>query len=207
MPSATLSKHLPSVSGPQTGTLSYFHWNPDMHDDEKPFEVLINLPSIERNPQKFRRTNQEFEDHQVVVEGVRGREQDITLNKNGFSWARWNGPKEWNGITADEVKAMGHEWLRQGYLRDVEKFIKSEVQKQDGQPVDFVKVFDYKLRNSSDIASFNLRTLDLDNGLDTMIPVTHPHVDQSFDGAMIRLRVHMPEDAERLACRRFRVVK
>lgn len=30
------------------------------------------------------------------------------------------------------------------------------------------------------IKDFNSRTLDLDDGLDSMIPVTHPHVGESI---------------------------
>ncbi|KAF2804961.1 uncharacterized protein BDZ99DRAFT_397138, partial [Mytilinidion resinicola] len=107
---------------------------------------------------------------------IRGREGDFNFNKNGFCWTKWKGPQEWTGLSADEVKKKGHEWLRQSYIKEVEDFIKAEVQRQDGKPVDFVKVFDYKPRNSADMAIFDSRTLNLDDGLDTMIPVTHPHV-------------------------------
>lgn len=75
------------------------------------------------------------------------------------------------------------------------------------------------------IKEFESRIINLDDGLDAMIPVTHPHVgkrapriaqkeviltdivDQSFDGAVTRVRVHMGDQAEELLKRRFRIVK
>ncbi|KAI5865743.1 hypothetical protein GGS23DRAFT_353137 [Durotheca rogersii] len=193
-------------SGPQNGTFSYFKYNPEVHDYEKPFEILINLPSIENDPERFRRTNQQFEDRTTVVEDVRGREDQFTLDKQSVCWRKWEGPKDWAGLGADAIQSKGHDWIRDGYIKDVEQFIKLTLESQDGKPIDFVKVFDYKLRSSLDMENFHSRTLDLNNGLDRMIPVTHPHVDQSYKGAITRLEVHLPEDAERLRKTRFRIV-
>ena len=54
---------------------------------------------------------------------------------------------------------------------------------------------------------FEKRTVNLDDGLDAMIPVTHPHVDQSYRGASQRVRYHMGSEADELLTRRFRIVK
>jgi hypothetical protein len=134
------------ASGDQAGVFSYFHFNEAVHSHEKPFEILINLPSFAKDPTKFRRTNEEFEYKQARVEDVRGREDEFSLDKNGVCWKRWEGPREWQGIDVHGVKNNGHEWIKARYIKAVENFIKTEIEAQDGKPVDFVKVFDYKVR-------------------------------------------------------------
>lgn len=134
-----------SASGPQNATFSYFHFNPAVHVKEKPFEILINLPSVEENPSAYRRTNQEFEDRQMIVQDARGQENNFSLDKAGFCWRNWAGPTEWHDISAAGLKEMGHEKIQQGYLKAVESFIKEEIEKQDGETVEFVEVFDYKV--------------------------------------------------------------
>lgn len=133
-------------SGPQSATFSYFKYNPAVHDHEKPFEILINIPSIDNDPQKFKRTNQEFKDCNTIVEDVRGSEDQFTLNKHSVCWRKWKGPDEWADLSADSLQSKGHEWIRDGYIKHVEHFLKSELESQDGRPIDFVKVFDYKVR-------------------------------------------------------------
>ncbi|KAL2073008.1 hypothetical protein VTL71DRAFT_10332 [Oculimacula yallundae] len=202
-----------ACSGRQLGTLSYFHFNPDVHTVEKPYEIVVDTSNKSPLLKNLKRTNQEFEDRQVIVEDIRGREGDITLEKNGACWKVWDGPPEWHNISLEKIKDKGHQWVNDTYIGEVEKFIKEEVEKMDaestvqGGRVDFVKVFDYKLRTSVGIDGFKSRTLNLRDGLDPMIPATHPHVDQSFEGAKTRLKEHMKKDADVLLKRRFRIVK
>lgn len=196
------------ASGPQQGSFSYFHFNPEVHAREKPYEILINLPLAGSTSHTYRRHNQEFQDRQVVVHDGRGRERDFTLNRNGFCWKVWHGPREWQGINAAGVKAMGNEWVRAGYIRDVESFIRAELETDDGGrgQIDTVMVFDYRLRVSMDPKQFKKQILDLDDGLDAMIPSIHPHIDQSARGAMLRVRKHMGSKSDELLQRRYRIV-
>ncbi|KAH7322589.1 hypothetical protein B0I35DRAFT_426086 [Stachybotrys elegans] len=196
-----------AISGPQSAIFSYFRFNPAVHDLEKPYEILINLPAADTNPDSYRRHNQEFENHTVIVQDVRGRENDYTLDHNGMCWRIWPGPTEWQGIDARGVKDLGHDGIQEGYIKAVEDFIRQELERQDGMKPDIVKVFDWRLRVSMDIKEFETRTINLDDGLDAMIPVTHPHVDQSADGAVTRVRVHMGDEADKLLERRFRIIK
>ncbi|TGJ79779.1 hypothetical protein E0Z10_g8983 [Xylaria hypoxylon] len=161
---------------------------------------------MEENSSVYRRTNQEFEDRQMIVQDARGQENNFSLDRNGFCWGQWGGPTEWGDISAAGLKEMGHEKIQQGYIKAVERFIKGEVEEQDGETVEFVKVFDYKLQSSSDMGAFYKKNLNPADGLDTLIPVTHPHVDQSFDGAVARLHAHFGDDVVRLLKRRFRII-
>lgn len=146
MAEATARPPLPVASGLQPAVFSYFRFNPAVHGHEKPFEILINLPSMEKDPSNFRRTNQEFEECHTTVKDARGRENEFSLDRNGVCWRTWEGPREWLSINADALKGRGHQWIRDGYIKEVEEFIKSELERLDGKAVDFVKVFDYKVR-------------------------------------------------------------
>jgi hypothetical protein len=75
---------------------------------------------------------------------------------------------------------------------------------------------------------FSKRTIDLDDGLDPLLPATHPHIgayspivqslqasrsntslclDQSPVGAAKRCYFHLPDEAEELMKGRFRIIK
>ncbi|KAI9888230.1 MAG: hypothetical protein M1814_000947 [Vezdaea aestivalis] len=200
-------------SGPQQASFSYFHFNPEVHTREKPYEILINKMSVGSSATNYRRTNEEFEERGLSVEDVRGREHEFTLDGNGFCWRKWDAPKEWMNVQATELRERGNEWVKEGYIKEAEEFIKREVENMDGKTnggvkkIDFVKVFDYRLRSSGVIDGFNERRLDLNDGLDMLKPITQPHVDQSFDGARLKVKEYMGERSEQLQKRRFRIVK
>lgn len=132
-------------SGPQSAVFSYFHFNSAIHSHEKPYEILINLPSAETKPDTYRRHNQEFEDHSTIVQDVRGREGDFSLDRNGMCWRTWHGPDAWQGIDAQGVKDMGHDRIQEEYITAVEAFIREELERQDGRAIGVVKVFDWRV--------------------------------------------------------------
>ena len=135
-----------STAGPQLATFSYFHFNPEVHEEEKAYEIIINLPSASSSPETYRRSNQEFEDRTVIVDDVRGHEDEFHLNVQGACWRNWYGPPEWLSLDGKGVSELGHEKLQDGYISEAEKFIKDEIEKQDNSKVDRVKIFDYKVR-------------------------------------------------------------
>ncbi|CAI4215893.1 unnamed protein product [Parascedosporium putredinis] len=190
-----------SLFGPRSAVLSYFRFNPDVHTREKPYEILVNLAP------GHRRHNQEFEDRSVTIADARSAQDQFSLDAHGFCWRKWAGPEEWRGIDAEGVKELGHDRIMSGYVTEAEAFLKAELEAADGKEIDIVKVFDYRLRVNTDLNSFQARTLDLDDGLDPLLPVPHPHIDQSFRGAVLRVREHMKDDADELLKRRFRIIK
>ena len=130
--------------GPQPAVFTYFHFDSSIHTHEKPFEILINLPSAVVNSPGYRRSNQEFEKRETIVEDVRGREWKFNLDKEGFCWKNWEGPQSWLGVDGSGVQSKGHHAIESEYLREVEGFIKEEFERE-GQSVEKVKVFDYKV--------------------------------------------------------------
>ncbi|KAH6963026.1 hypothetical protein HG530_006756 [Fusarium avenaceum] len=194
------------VSGPQLGKFSYFKFNPAVHSREKPYEILINLPPRAPGEPLIRRHNQEFEDHHVTVNDMRGREDSFSLDENGFCWKIWEGPSEWKEMDAKGVKNLSDNDIQRGYILEAEQYLKEELERQDGREVDIVRVFDYRLREYLDPESFQSRTLDLDDGRDPLLPVPHPHVDQTRQGATLRVKDSMPDQADDLLGRRFRIV-
>lgn len=142
---ATLPPADTSGAGPRTATFSYFRFNPEVHSIEKPFEILINLPSMDNGQSDIRRTNQEFEDRQMTVHDARGHESEFTLDQNGFCWRKMEELPDWRGRCAEDLRKMGHKHIQQGYIKAVENFIKAQIEAQDGKAVDFVEVFDYRV--------------------------------------------------------------
>lgn len=137
-----------TTSGPQAAVFSYFCFNPAVHTHEKPYEILINMPRATEKPESYRRSNQEFEPREAVVNDVRGRESEFGLDQQGVCWRKWEGPREWRGIDGDAVKRLGHERIKRGYLKEIEGFVKRELELEGGSKVDKVVVFDYKVRKA-----------------------------------------------------------
>lgn len=79
---------------------------------------------------------------------VRGRESEFGLDQQGFCWRKWEGPREWRGIDGEAVKRLGHERIKRGYLKEIEGFVKRELELEGGAKVDKVVVFDYKVRKA-----------------------------------------------------------
>lgn len=141
---ASISDISPCI-GPQTATFSYFKFIPSIHTHEKPYEILVNLPSATKNPLDYRRSNQEFESHEIVAEDIRGKEDEFSLNLQGVCWRNWRGPEYLRDVDGEELKRRGHGSLGEGYIREAEDFIKDELERQDGRRADIVRVFDYKV--------------------------------------------------------------
>ena len=142
---ASISDISPCI-GPQPATFSYFKFIPSIHTHEKPYEILVNLPSATKNRLDYRRSNQEFESHETVVEDIRGKEDEFSLNIQGVCWRNWRGPDYLQDVDGEELKKKGHESLREGYIHEAEDFIRDELEKEDGRRADIVKIFDYKVR-------------------------------------------------------------
>ncbi|KAJ3493111.1 hypothetical protein NLG97_g4943 [Lecanicillium saksenae] len=193
-------------TGTRIGNLSYFRYNPDVHAREKPYEILINLPPRTAQGLPIKRHNQEFEDHAVAFQDARGREGNFSLRQNGFCWIKWDGPQQWRDITPEMIRRLTLEQVRISYLVEAEQFLMDELNRQEGEHVDIVKVFDYRLRVYMDSVPFRGRTLDLDDGRDPLLPVPHPHIDQTPNGAILRIREHMGDRADELLKRRFRII-
>ena len=79
------------------------------------------------------------------MDDVRGRESGFGLDRQGVCWREWTVPDKWRGIDGEGFKSLGHEEIERSYLRQMEEFIKTELELEGGARVDRVKVFDYKV--------------------------------------------------------------
>jgi hypothetical protein len=112
----------------QTATFSYFQLQP-RHEFEKPYEILIDLPEEAKH---VPRSNLSFEDAECIVEDVRGREADFSLDANGFMWRQ----------SDTRVEDFGdREQIENVYLKEVEEFLRGIL----GNDVRKVKVFDWRV--------------------------------------------------------------
>jgi len=70
--------------GKITGTISFVEWNP-LFEVEKPFELFVSLPP--EVPDQ-RTTNISFKDVPVQIADVRGEEDKLSLDENGFVYRK-----------------------------------------------------------------------------------------------------------------------
>jgi hypothetical protein len=116
----------------QNATFSYFKLLPK-HEFEKPYEILIDLPEAAKH---VPRTNFSFEDRECVVQDARGREEEFSLDGNGFTWRRFE----------TSVTDFGsREVITDVYLREVEEFLSGLL----GSEVKRVVIFDWRVSNMS----------------------------------------------------------
>lgn len=57
-----------------------------------------------------------------------------------------------------------------------------------------------------EVEEFSKRTIDLNNNLERLMPALSAHVDQSPEAAVNRVRMHCPEDADKLLGGRVRII-
>ncbi len=111
-----------------TTTLSYFDFLP-RHETEKPYKILINLPEA---AQHIPRSNLAFKDHECYIEDARGREEDFTLNKDGFTWRHHQTAVE-DLRNRDEIELK--------YLPETARFIRQNIEGD----IRRVHIFDWRV--------------------------------------------------------------
>ncbi|KAI8939274.1 hypothetical protein NX059_005100 [Plenodomus lindquistii] len=137
-------------------------------------------PTYVNRPETFERP---FEVHPVTVKDVRGREQDYTLDKNGFEFYRQ---------TAQEKDFVDDEQIKSGYYAETEQLLK------DATGASRVFIFDHTIRRQPPGSETSDRTL---RG-----PVQRVHIDQSYAAALSRVPHHLPKEAEKLLRSRVQII-
>jgi len=108
-------------------TLKFLDWQ-ELYETEKPFQIFINIPD---EAEDKRTSNLVFEDVEVAVHDVRGREKDFDLDTNGFRFLKHS------SILDDfHSKAL----IEDIYLPEVEALLRKEV-----EDVDKVFFFDWRV--------------------------------------------------------------
>ncbi|POS70533.1 hypothetical protein DHEL01_v211071 [Diaporthe helianthi] len=153
------------------------YWD-DPGDGSKPTPVVIG---------KGRITNERPHlAHCVVVSDVSGDEDRYTLDSHGFQYCR---------SPSRESDFFDNDKIENEYYSECEKLLKYVT------GASRVHIFNHKVRRGPT----HWHHLGLKN-LANRGPVTKTHVDQSYDGAELRLRWELPDEADDLVQRRYQII-
>ncbi|KAL1871139.1 hypothetical protein Daus18300_004884 [Diaporthe australafricana] len=153
------------------------YWD-DPGDGSKPTPIMIG---------KGRITNERPHlPHSVVISDVTGDEDHYTLDSHGFQYCR---------SKSKETRFVDDEMIESEYYSECEQLLK------DVTGASRVHIFNHKVRRGPT----HWHHLGLKN-LANRGPVTKTHVDQSYDGAELRLRWELPEEADSLVQKRYQII-
>lgn len=153
------------------------YWD-DPGDGSKPTPIVIG---------KGRITNERPHlPHSVVVSDVSGDEDHYTLDSHGFQYCR---------SPSDEREFTDDKKIESEYYSECKQLLK------DVTGASRVHIFNHKVRRGPT----QWHHLGLKN-LANRGPVTKTHVDQSYDGAELRLRWELPDEADILVQKRYQII-
>ncbi|KIM43506.1 hypothetical protein M413DRAFT_443437 [Hebeloma cylindrosporum] len=163
-PATTTAKLLYAVE-PEGGVRAYQHVNADPTTGE-------------------RKRNYGFENKDVVVENLRGKEDSVTIDTAGFQFFKH---------TSKHTSFANDEEIHQEYYPESIELIKSLT------GASRVVLFDHTIRRR--------RPGQLDDGADRRQPVAQVHVDQTKKSSIARVHRHLPAaDVPKLLEGRFQII-
>ncbi|KAG9199374.1 hypothetical protein G6514_008533 [Epicoccum nigrum] len=171
-PQTIQSTRIVGSSGPQdVYTILNFH-KPN-EDGSPPHATYIDRPETYDRP---------VEPHGVEVKDVRGRENEFSLDSNGFQFYKHQSvEKEF----LDDVK------IKDQYYKETEQLLK------DATRATRVHIFDHTIRRQATGG---------DNDRQLRGPVQRVHIDQSYDAALSRVPFHLPDEADKLLQSRVQII-
>ncbi|KAH8888363.1 methyltransferase-like protein [Thozetella sp. PMI_491] len=116
----------------------------------------------------------------TVIEDARGREGDFTLDRDAFVFVRNVAPSAERDFADDDS-------IKANYYPEVEQLLLDQIPGSNR-----VFLFDHTIRRAQPNAHRG--------------PVNRVHIDQTAESAIMRVRRHMGEDAEKLLQGRYRIV-
>ncbi|KAF2451271.1 hypothetical protein P171DRAFT_347138 [Karstenula rhodostoma CBS 690.94] len=125
------------------------------------------------------------EPHNVTVRDVRGKEDQFTLDKNGFQFYK-HVSREKDFLDDEKIKAE--------YYPETEQLLK------DATGATRIHIFDHTIRRQPP----NQETITADRKLRG--PVQRVHIDQSYAAAKSRVPYHLPADAAHLLTHRVQII-
>jgi hypothetical protein len=140
----------------------------------KPFNYVEKAP--EGEPQR----NFGDDNREVLIQDIRGREHEYTLDRDAFAVIRGVAPSKEKDFADDES-------IKANYYPELEELIRQNI-----PDVSKVFFFDYTIRRASPTASRN--------------PVMRVHIDQVPASVAQRVRRHLPEEADKLLAGRHRII-
>ncbi|CAG8983148.1 hypothetical protein HYALB_00004591 [Hymenoscyphus albidus] len=166
-------------------SVQFLKWQ-DLYNTEKPFNIFLDMPAEVREQRK---TNIVFEDIEVSIEDIRGKEHFFTLDNQGFMVS--NLPP-FTG-TLDKATIQGV------HLPAVENLLKEKV-----EGADRVFIFDWRVRRGDDEA--HKKFIDLRDYSAPLKPTNAAHIDTSAISAIKRVKLQLGEEASEAFKSRIRIV-
>ena len=160
---------LPIPRGPVTAQLSFYK---PPEDGSTPYNYVEEQKD---RPQR----NYGASWHDVVIDDLRGQEQNFTLDNNAFDTIQ--------NVPSEEYDFKDDEQIKRVYYPEVEKLLLETV-----PGANRILLFDHTIRRSHPGA--------------TREPVVRVHIDQTPSSAAQRVRFHLPEEADRLLKGRYRII-
>lgn len=134
---------------------------------------------VETPPEGFPQRNYGEFVQEVTVHDIRGREQDFSVNKNGFGIV--------SGVASAEKEFTDDGSIKNLYYPEIEKVLLDNVAGSHR-----IFIFDHTVRRSGPDAR--------------RAPVNRAHIDQTTKSANARVEYHMGDDAEELLKGRVRLI-
>lgn len=168
--------------------LEFLQWQ-DLYEKEKPYELFIDLP--DELATKLKQTNCKFTKVDHTIHDVRGIEDTLSLDANGFIFRKYP-------TILSETDLLSRDSVDRVYLPEVESILRKEV-----VGVDRVFFFDWRLRKFQPEAPAG--NINLNDKTQYLRPAVEMHVDQSPAATLKRIQLQLPEDAEFLLKGRVRI--
>ncbi|KAH9851518.1 hypothetical protein C2E23DRAFT_860439 [Lenzites betulinus] len=156
-------------------TLNYFA----PVDDEAPYRYIYLTP-----PAGKPEHNLGDDPRPVVVHDARGREDDFSLDVNGFQFVRH---------VSAEKEFVDEDAIKTGYYKEIEELLKNVTGAKR------VTIFDHTIRRHAEKDGTVPRTVQRG-------PVERVHIDQTYDATIKRVRQILGDDADRLLQSRVRLI-
>lgn len=172
------SKIMPSVTlnnTPTTGVLNYFKAD---NEGERPYQYIYPPPP------GAKALNFSDEPHKVQIHDLRGKEDTVATDKNGFSIEKH---------TANEKDFTDEDKITNGYYAEVEQLLKERAGAKR------VFIFDHTIRR-------NVPGLNGMMNPGKRTPVAKVHIDQTTKATIARVHRHMGDEAEELLKGRVRII-
>lgn len=169
-----------------TTSLNFLQWQ-ELYEEERPFQIFINIPE---DAEDQRNTNLVFEKVGLTVHDVRGHSEDFSLDTNGFMYRQHS---------TKTTSFRNRKFVGENYLPEVEALLKHEV-----EGADQIFFFDWRLRKNAPEVEGSI--IDMNDLTTWLRPATHVHVDQSPAAALKRIKLQLPNEAERLLKGRVRII-
>ncbi|KAK0385935.1 hypothetical protein NLU13_7110 [Sarocladium strictum] len=153
------------------------NYHKDNEDGSPPHPTYVDRPETYERPSEV---------HKVLVRDVRGKENQFTLDVNGFQFHKH---------TAQEKDFVDDAQIQDGYYKETEQLLK------DVTGASRIFIFDHTIRRKSTDSRDSAPGSSPLRG-----PVQRVHIDQSYKAALSRVPHHLPEEADHLLQGRVQII-